>query len=95
MRTFIVTATLAWFTTGCGGGGGGSDYTLAPTLSCLTAAGLNATEESATENPLGEPDIDVDYGDYGDYVIFAEDHDAAKENRSRCEQAERESRRGR
>ena len=66
---------------GCGGGGGGeAEYTLAPALSCLTAAGLDATEESATANPIarGEPDIAVDYGDYTVYIIFAGDSDEAK-----------------
>ena len=54
-------------------------YALAPTLSCLTAADLDATEESATENPLagGNPGIAVDYGDYNVFVIFTDDSDAA------------------
>ena len=49
-------------------------------MSCLTAAGLNASEESATANPLagGKPDIAVDVGDHDVYVIFADDSDAAK-----------------
>ena len=48
-------------------------------MSCLTAADLDATEESATENPLagGNPGIAVDYGDYNVFVIFTDDSDAA------------------
>ena len=81
LLTLAASVALLASIAGCGGdGGGGAEYALAPTLSCLTAAGLDATEESARANPLagGKPDIDVDYGDYDVYVIFADDSDAAK-----------------
>ena len=64
---------------GCGGGGGGGGtYSLAPTLSCLSAAGLDATQKDAAANPVAGGDIDVDYGDYDVYIVFADDSGAAK-----------------